>query len=614
MLFPEYNYVGLKSDLRSRTDIVPIEKVPLESQGEMYASIYRFDKRILSHDSLADLGSDVWFYSDYLVFDFDSVDSLDIAYNDAAKLVTFCSTHNIGYETYFSGNKGFHVLIPTCQFGFEPTNDEGILKRMAEAIAARFPTFDTTIYNKTRIFRTPNSLNAKSGLYKIPVPCILELTPAAIVEMAKTPIIVDYPEAWDYRKVEILVKLYDQYKVKHNRTLQATDDPKESYGDWGIIKNAKEGARNSTLYGMSRDLARHGIYERDALIMLGWWNKDLAKPLDQEEFARTVHSAYKKGVNQLVGDDNLFNFCYNSKKALSQIRMLYMNINENCVPTGYEFLDKYTCGGFFKEEVIFIIARPGNFKTALLSNILQGISKTTKRPTLFFSQEMSVESLSIRHIQKAERMTQKEVITKLRNNEDFSEYVSEFKDVFVVPLSSLNTDKVLNILDQFMETYGQLGAIGFDYLSLFEGCANDTARTARMATELKTRVAKAAKCPTFCLVQAKQKYEGVEGDIEIDRTAGKDSSSIEDSGDYVIGIWGHWVDVQNIDPVTGDKLGMKREKQIWGKLLKARRFDGEQFPDLPYFRIDIEKQYMNIPNIRWVGIPPAFNQKEDKWD
>lgn len=610
MLFPEFKYIGLKSVLKSETGIVPLDKASFESEGELYASVYRFDSTILTHESLSNLGDNIRFYSDYLVFDFDDLESLDISLADALHLYKALRDMGAFSEVYFSGLKGFHVLVPSCQFGFEPTNDEGILKRMATILSSRYRSFDSTIYNKSRVFRVPNTVNAKSGLYKIRIPHIEDVSVSDILAAAKEPSDeIPYKRSHAYPKVELLCRLYEQAKTKINRSIQVSE-PKESFGDWGIIKEGVMRDYNNTLYGMARDLARHGIFERDALIILTWWNNSHADPMDTKALHKTIKSAYTKGVNLLVTDESVFNFAYNSKKALAQVRTVYQNWDQNVVKTGYDFLDEYTLG-FFKEELIFILSRPRNFKTCLLSNILHGISHATNRPCIFFSQEMSVEALTTRHIQKSEHLTQLEVLNRLKNGEDFQLFESDFKNVFVVGLSSLNTDKVITIIDKFLEEYGALGAVGFDYLSLFEGCANDTARTARMATELKTRVAKAAACPTFCLVQAKREYEGNEGDIEIDLTAGKDSSSIEDSGDYVIGTWGHWEKQPIIDDVTGETIGAKPVKKLWGRFLKARKYMSEKYPDLPYFQVNIDKAYMDVKDIVWKTTIPAFSQKKE---
>lgn len=591
MLYPDYPYYGYKHDLRHQTAIVHKDWIDADfgdgrhgGQQEAYSSILRFSESIkVNHKHLADLTKDEKFYSDYLVFDFDSHEAVEHAYQDAFELFQAIKKMGGHCEVYFSGNKGFHVLVPSCQFGFAPTSDEGILRRMAESLASRFKTFDTSIYNKTRVFRLPNSINLKGNLYKIALPNLTEVDVDFILAMAKEPSEFKYPSPDQYSKVPLLCRLYEQCKNKVNRSIQVVE-PKESYHDFGLIKEAiMPGKRNETLYKMSRDLARHGIYERDALIILKWWNNSLPHPMTPEEVERTIRSAYTKGVNQLVISDNIFNFAFDSKKALNQVRIAYQNWSENVVQTGYEFLDKFTLG-FFKGEVIFIISRPGNFKTCFLSNILHGTAKSTNRPCLFFSMEMSVESLTCRHVQKAEGLTQKEVLEGIKNGVSFDKFEQEFSNVHVIDLSALNTEKVLQIIDKFLEEHGSLGAIGFDYLSLFEGCANDTVRTARMATELKTHIAKAANCPTFCLVQAKREYGA--GDVELELTAGKDSSSIEDSGDYVIGMW------------AGD-----------GRFLKHRKFDSINYQAYPYFRLILDKEKMDLKNIVHLPYPPQYKQK-----
>lgn len=611
MLYPEFCVFGAKLELANKTafarDIPALKRIADARNSEMYVSIYRFEDSITKLDSLADVPSTQKFYSDYLIFDLDH-ERLENAHEDTVRLCAGLEKIQAAHFVYFSGAKGFHVYVPSCQFGFAPTNDDGILKRMAEFLGSRFKSFDPSIYNKTRVFRAPNSLNRKSGLYKIPLRAIEELSIGEVTALAKEPADWDHQLDLTLPKNPYLVDLYKKACLTTIRTV-VDSEPKESHGDWGIIKSPKEGKRNITLYQMCRDLARRAINERDASIIAHWWNTNLESPMRPEEVDTTVRSAYRKGVNELASD-NYFASIYNAKKALSSMRELYQNFEQNIVRTGYSFIDDYTMG-FWKGEVTFIISRPGNFKTCLLSNILHGISKATGKPSIFFSMEMAYDSLSMRHIQKAEHLSQIEVLEGIRDGVAFENYEREFSNIFVVDLSSLNTDRVLEIIDKFKEEHGEIGAIGFDYLSLFEGCANNTERTAKMATELKTKIGKAANCPIFCLVQAKREYEGREGDIEIDKTAGKDSSSIEDSGDYLIGSWGHWMESPVIDEVTGVQVGTRMGKRLFARFLKSRKFNFDKYPLNPYFEIDLERQYMDVRGFRYLANPLNFNQKKE---
>lgn len=602
MLHSHFEFVGFKAGLAQPTAIIPFADLPKGGEGksEWYASVYRFPREITTLESLGNIPDGVPFYADYLVFDLDAKD-LHAAHHDAVSLKTFVEKMGAHCEVYFSGSKGYHILVPTCQFGFVPTSDETILKKMATFIGSRVRSFDPSIYNKSRVLRLADTINAKTGLYKVAVPDLETMDVSDVLAYAKEPSAVSYPPPWEYSTNAHLVSIYEASKQRVIRQIQETE-PLES-GLHRILKPAKEGQRNTSLYCVARDLAKRGIYEADAKTICDWWAKDLCDPpLERHEVSRTVRSAYKKGMNELE-TENPDEFIYSPIRALEETRARYKAMAKSGgIRTGYDFLDKYTMG-FFPGDVTFIIAQNGNFKTAILSNILQGISANSGKPTIFFSMEMGVEALTTRHTQKAEKLSQFEVMRRMREDRGFPDFENAFKNVHIVDKSSLNTARVVNILEGFLQKYGEIGAIGFDYMSLFDGCANNTERTARMATELKTIVAKVAKCPVFCLVQAKRDYAGNNGDCEIDKQAGKDSSSIEDSGDFLIGVWGHWERHPEFENDT-------KVKNMYGRFLKSRRFMSEHFEENPYFAIDLEKEYMNVRDIRFLAHQKHFKQKE----
>lgn len=74
-------------------------------------------------------------------------------------------------DIYFSGNKGFHVLVP-CEV-FDAFYSQFILK-LYKTIAQKVQQYgvsflDNSVYTNHRIWRMPNSINTKSGLFKIPL-------------------------------------------------------------------------------------------------------------------------------------------------------------------------------------------------------------------------------------------------------------------------------------------------------------------------------------------------------------------------------------------------------------------------------------------------------------
>ncbi len=111
----------------------------------------------------------------FLPFDFDSEESPKKAVAEAAGCVrTWESRWNLPPEAlriYWSGMKGISVEVPAELFGsFEASSDiANKLKALALKMAPDAKTLDTTIYEKMRLWRVPNTMHSGSGLYKIPL-------------------------------------------------------------------------------------------------------------------------------------------------------------------------------------------------------------------------------------------------------------------------------------------------------------------------------------------------------------------------------------------------------------------------------------------------------------
>ena len=114
----------------------------------------------------------VW--TDTLYFDLDHATDVEKSRQAAIKLLGKLNDLGLYYasELYFSGNKGFHVVIKTTN-RFTPDEvgrichnlavDSGLVNSGEDSV------FDTTVYNINRIFRLNNTLNKKSNLFKIPL-------------------------------------------------------------------------------------------------------------------------------------------------------------------------------------------------------------------------------------------------------------------------------------------------------------------------------------------------------------------------------------------------------------------------------------------------------------
>ncbi len=117
----------------------------------------------------------------FVPFDFDSEDSPRKAIAEAAGYVRMWESRwhlpPEALRIYWSGMKGISIEAPAQFFGgFEPSptiaND---LKALAVAMAPEAMTLDTSIYEKLRLWRVPNTKHGTSGLYKVPI-TVQELT------------------------------------------------------------------------------------------------------------------------------------------------------------------------------------------------------------------------------------------------------------------------------------------------------------------------------------------------------------------------------------------------------------------------------------------------------
>ncbi|MHC4643547.1 MAG: hypothetical protein ACYS32_18040, partial [Planctomycetota bacterium] len=107
-----------------------------------------------------------------LAFDFDAPE-LEKSRLDAMKMSEFLQDKQIPYSLFFSGKKGFHIVIGYQVFGQEyQENNHLINKEIANLILQEtgpLNSLDMAIYSSRRQFRFPNSLHSGSGLFKIPI-------------------------------------------------------------------------------------------------------------------------------------------------------------------------------------------------------------------------------------------------------------------------------------------------------------------------------------------------------------------------------------------------------------------------------------------------------------
>ena len=204
------------------------------SNIDNYCSAFSYDDKDLSKANL--FGN--------LYLDFDDVNNISHAREDAIHTLSFLKIvykiDNSQIMIFFSGNKGFHIIVPKEVLGITPDkNLNGIFKYIANQINnySVHKTVDTQIYDNKRLFRMPNTINGKTGLYKIQLTAkeLLNLSENQILEMAKQPrqyINIDrsFNTFANHQYKELVNKYYKELEeskindknFKYKRTLNST--------------------------------------------------------------------------------------------------------------------------------------------------------------------------------------------------------------------------------------------------------------------------------------------------------------------------------------------------------------------------------------------------------
>ncbi|WP_439624001.1 hypothetical protein [Gemmata sp.] len=145
----------------------------IEDGREAYLSHFAFGPEMTAHyranrNSVAGFAGPCWCRR--LVLDIDRAD-LSAALADARRLVAFLHQRypeaDGNVPVYFSGGKGFHVLVELANHPPPAVGFQHVARTLAEAIAARAGVkIDGAIYDVNHIVRLPNTRHPRTGLFK----------------------------------------------------------------------------------------------------------------------------------------------------------------------------------------------------------------------------------------------------------------------------------------------------------------------------------------------------------------------------------------------------------------------------------------------------------------
>jgi len=290
--------------------------------GEAYLSAFQFgnDMRDRIDGSGNARGFDGPTWSPYLWFDIDRSPGrggLPQALTDTRRLVACLGSEMKAPQecllSFFSGSKGFHVGVPTALWGPEPGPIfHDTVKALARHVAAKAGvTIDTSVYDRVRLFRAPNSRHPKTGRHKVRLdPGDLSRSDAGVIqESARKPTPFEPPSQSVIQRSPGLAEAWRAASASAARSVEThelrrcdrTEGGSSRLNDltWTVINGGpiEEGERARSIYSAAADLGELKCPPALAEALL--LERGIARGLLRHEVARQIRCGLVHG-NPLV--------------------------------------------------------------------------------------------------------------------------------------------------------------------------------------------------------------------------------------------------------------------------------------------------------------------------
>jgi hypothetical protein len=303
MDFPTFRFVDTAlNGVNNRNKIMDIQQVKnYNGLTDSYMTYFRYNNEMIFHfrEKRSVKGYQGQAYADWLPIDIDSED-LQEAQDSLQKFVQNLQRYEIDHSIcrfYFSGSKGFHIMIPSKLFGALPSEDIHKRFRSVALSLSNGIKIDTSIYDKTRIFRLPNTINSRSNLFKIELYSFqaLNLPIEEIQEIAKQP--------GKRLEVETEFETNEQLKEIYDAPLDRPTIKKDNSSVEGVKaylcmmklnQGVGHGERDNVGVRVASHLKKSGLSKPMIWSALNAWNEQNSPPLQHHELERI----FEQGLTQ----------------------------------------------------------------------------------------------------------------------------------------------------------------------------------------------------------------------------------------------------------------------------------------------------------------------------
>lgn len=392
--------------------------------------------------------------TDKIWFDFDAKDDIPRAQKDALTLIERLNGYNIDpnkIEIYFSGNKGFNVIV-NLKREINPSQ----VKHLATKIFGHgLETLDVSLYNPSRVLRVPRTKHQVSGLYKIPV-THSQLLNLNLEKLKDNAALNKVSKEFTYDKFDFNDDLFEVKEVKQEfkTNAEAEFDLNNKPRGWKASKWAlmqgffKGGERDNSMMVLSATCKATGYdkittyYMCKSALKKSWerygegsfTKEDLWSKIEQVysdtwkggQYSEKEDAFLQKKSDELGIKELTTNNTVGIRGGLKILRGYAQNIDKLTLKTGIEELDK-------KQRITVgmswgIIAAPGVGKTSLALQMLHSMSLNGEL-CIYFSYDMYLPHVIQKIIQKHWPDNIEDVFDRYKNNDH--EYVQKVEELIV---------------------------------------------------------------------------------------------------------------------------------------------------------------------------------------
>lgn len=622
MKCPDFRWVDFaQNGVNHRNNVVPIEHVAAAVRSnrlvDSYVTVYRFPDAYRAHaGKFGTVGGYVGpAYADYLPIDIDEENDVAAAFERARRIAGLLRVEfelrSDQMRYFFSGAKGFHILVPTVLLG-DVEASEGLpatFKRMAVEMAQMCgEKIDAKIYDVNRLFRLPNSRH-KSGLWKV------ELSPeefaSATIEQVRALAASPREYRWHPSHLEPSHPLEAFYQAKSREK----DAPRPRAGGNVVGKlveilrpaygsghrhelvlafagyAAKKSIPRETALGVVETLAADDDESRDRLRAVddsydrvragqtvagfselsGLLSEDAIAALSlvcgaaPSRPAASPAASVDPEASPRVSREHVFDPDRAGRAYLAYMRQL----SERRINTGIPTLDRLT-RGLMPGTVTILLAKARVGKSIFAQNVRRNVSKQVRDGcSIFFSLEMSIEMVWERDARYALGTDGHGVETAIRGADEREQERLIAQVSGTIPRSFTVDAPSLSIED--MERYCALiqaefklrpAVVLIDYLSLVASQGRDAYQTTTNVARGLKPFAKRVGAPIVMLAQVRRRTsdgEKLGGTSAPTLEDGRDSGAIEEGADFVIGAYR-----PNLDDPSDDRMVLKLLKNRLG--------------------------------------------------